>query len=211
MKYDEKQGPARSKITIPLKICFDERGQLQKEQRGVKFNNEFRILDIVCLKVVIFSDVFRQSSKENLLTGRFSLTRGTECVLFFDRVCSVLFSSSPLNGLMKSSNSALPWLKFFSIAFDKCIQEKHLKCFETAKVILLHKIGHKTDPSNYGPVSLLIWFHYEKSSRHFCTNKRMVKFAKILTHVQYGFRKRRSCNDTFISVTEFMIQLIMKF
>ena len=94
---------------------------------------------------------------------------------------------------------------FIAIAFNKCIQEKtYPKCFKTAKVIPLHKKGDKTDPSNYRPISLLsaLGKIFEK-----LLHKRVVKFCKkenILTHIQYGFREKRSCIDAINSVTEFM-------
>ena len=93
---------------------------------------------------------------------------------------------------------------YIAIAFNKCIHEKtYPKCFETAKVIPLHKKGDKTDPSNYRPISLLssLGKVFEK-----LFHERMVKFCKenILRNTQNGFREKRSCIDTINSVTEFM-------
>ena len=71
-----------------------------------------------------------------------------------------------------------------------------------AKVIALHKSGDKTDPNNYRPISLLpvISKIYERiiynRINHFL-NKH-----KVLNENQFGFRKRHSCEDAILLLTE---------
>ena len=70
-----------------------------------------------------------------------------------------------------------------------------------------HKKGDRTDPSNYRPVSLTRKIcEVLESLVHKHIVKHILKFIlanNIVSDKQYGFRKRRSCSNNFLEVTEF--------
>jgi len=74
--------------------------------------------------------------------------------------------------------------------------------FKIARVVALHKKGKKDEADNYRPISILTQLNkiLEK-----LIHKRLMSFLNdenILTHKQFGFRKKHNTTQGVLSLTE---------
>ena len=92
-----------------------------------------------------------------------------------------------------------------AVAFIKCIEERTFpKCLKIAKIMRIFKKGDKRKPEKFRPMSLLssISKVFEK-----LLQSRMIKFCEKksnISGIQYGFRSKRSCIDSIVSITEIL-------
>ena len=90
--------------------------------------------------------------------------------------------------------------KYLVKAFNNCLEE----CMKIAKVIPFSKKGDHNIYENYNPISLLTSVSklFEK-----LLNKSMVRFFrenKLFSPMQFGFRSKRSCTHSILTITEYM-------
>ena len=97
-------------------------------------------------------------------------------------------------------------LALFSISASK------KKCFpnflKIAKISTLYKIGDKTEPDNYRPISLLSCISKLFEKLNF---KRIANFAaknNLIDKHQFGFRSNHSCTHAILSITDFFCESI---